>query len=233
MEIYATKISDIVEEKIDKLCLFVSSENKYKIERFVHKKDKIRGLIGELLIKNIITEKLGVISKNIIFNKNPYGKPYLKDYQDFNFNIAHSGEFVVCAIDKQCIGIDIEKIRDIEYKTIAEKFFAKKELDFILNADEKKQLSNFYEIWTLRESLLKADGRGLSIPLKSFSIEVDDYGEYKIIGNCELKKYTLKNFDIEGGYKMSVCSLKGEFPDNVIILEQNRLISNYLRVVQL
>lgn len=68
MEIYATKISDIIKEKIDELCLFVSSDKKYKIERFVYKKDKIRALIGELLIKTIINEKLGIISESIIFN---------------------------------------------------------------------------------------------------------------------------------------------------------------------
>ncbi|MFT8350634.1 hypothetical protein [Clostridium saccharoperbutylacetonicum] len=66
MEIYATKISDIVKEKVDELCLFLSLGKKHKIERFVYKKDK--ALIEELLIKTMITEKLGVISKNVIFN---------------------------------------------------------------------------------------------------------------------------------------------------------------------
>lgn len=108
MKIYAVEISDITEEVLNKLCLFIDPEKEYKIKRLVNKKDKIRTLIGEILIRTIVIEELGIINKHIIFEKNKYGKPYLKGYENFNFNISHSGKFVVCAIDDKSIGIDIE-----------------------------------------------------------------------------------------------------------------------------
>ena len=228
MEIYATKISDIIKKKVDELCLFVSLEKKHKIERFVYKKDKIRALIGELLIKTIITEKLGVISKNIIFNKNEFGKPYLKDYQNFNFNISHSGDFVVCAIDDKPIGIDIEQVKYMEYKDIAERFFSESEFEYIIKADLGDQIKKFYEIWTLKESYIKCCGQGLSIPLKSFSINMDGYENIKVVTNTKFNKFTLNLIYIDSDYKMAVCTTNEIISKEIIMIDQNDLINNYL-----
>jgi len=46
------------------------------VKKFINKKDKIRTLIGDILIRTIITEDLGIRNDNISFEKNPYGKPY-------------------------------------------------------------------------------------------------------------------------------------------------------------
>ncbi|WP_434304888.1 4'-phosphopantetheinyl transferase family protein [Clostridium botulinum] len=228
MEIYAVKISDINEEKLNELCLLIDSEKKYKVEKFVNKRDKIRTLIGEILIRTIIVEKIKIGNKHIKFNKNQYGKPYLKEYSNFNFNISHSGEYVLCAVDNKSIGIDVEEVKHIECEEIAKNFFTIKEFDYIANQDLKFQLDRFYEIWTLKESYIKCCGQGLSIPLKSFSIEVDQYENIKVISNNKYKEHTFKLFHIGLGYKVAVCSLNKEISNNIIKLDQNCLISKYI-----
>ncbi|MCJ8173433.1 4'-phosphopantetheinyl transferase family protein [Clostridium botulinum] len=228
MEIYAVKISDINEEKLNELCLLIDSEKKYKVEKFVNKKDKIRTLIGEILIRTIIVEKIKIGNKHIKFKKNQYGKPYVKEYPNFNFNISHSGEYVLCAVDNKSIGIDVEEVKHIECEEIAKNFFTIKEFDYIANHDLKFQLDRFYEIWTLKESYIKCCGQGLSISLKSFSIEVDQYENIKVISNNKYKEHTFKLFDIELSYKVAVCSLNKEISNNIIKLDQNCLISKYI-----
>lgn len=230
MEMYAVKISDISEEMLNELCLLIDSEKKSKVEKFVNKKDKIRTLIGEILIRTIIIENLNIDNKYIRFNKNQYGKPYLKEYPNFNFNISHSGDYVLCAVDDKPIGVDVEEKKSIEYEEIAKSFFTAKEFDYIVNGDLKSRLDRFYEIWTLKESYIKCCGQGLSIPLKSFSIEIDKYENIKGISNNEYKEHTFKLFDIELGYKMAVCSLNTEIPNNLIRLEQNCLINKYIEI---
>jgi len=230
MKIYAVKILDIEKEKLDEICLMITLEKKCKIQRFINKEDKIRTLIGEILIRTIIAEELNVIDKRIIFDKNDYGKPYLKDYLKFNFNISHSGEFVVCAIDDKPIGIDIEQVKHIEYKEIAECFFSVSEFNCIMQNDLCKQLNKFYEIWTLKESYIKCYGQGLSIPLKSFSIDISRDGNIKIITNNKYNIHILNMLDIELGYKMAVCSVNKEIPNNMIMIEQNNLINKYLKI---
>ncbi|MFR1708224.1 MAG: 4'-phosphopantetheinyl transferase family protein [Clostridium sp.] len=64
------------------------------MQKFLNKEDEIRTLIGDILIRTIITEDLGIRNDNISFDKNPYGKPYLKDYLNLNFNISHSEDFL-------------------------------------------------------------------------------------------------------------------------------------------
>ncbi|WP_202803537.1 4'-phosphopantetheinyl transferase family protein [Clostridium tunisiense] len=231
MEIYVVKIFDISEEELDKLCLLIDSEKSYKIKKLINKKDKIRTLIGEILIRKIVIENLKINNKHIRFNKNQYGKPYLKGYPNFNFNISHSGEYVLCAIDDKPIGVDIEEIKHLEFEEIAKNFFTEKEFQYIANKDSKSKLDRFYEIWTLKESYIKFCGQGLSMPLKSFSIEIDQYENIKVISNSENKEYTFKLFDIDLGYKVAVCSLNKKISNNIIRLEQNCLIENILDLI--
>lgn len=231
MEVYAVKILDISEEKLEKICLLINSEKRYKIKKFINKEDKIRMLIGEILIRTMIFEKLSIRNEHIAFEKNEYGKPYLKEHPKFNFNISHSGDFVVCAIDNKPIGIDIEKIKHIEYKEIAESFFSSSEFEYIGKADSEIELNKFYEIWTLKESYIKCCGQGLSIPLKSFSIDKDKYENIKVIIDNQHKEYVFKTFDIDCLYKMSICSLNSNLTNKVIIIPQNDLMTKFMRVV--
>ena len=70
------------------------------------------------------------------------------DTEEAYFNLSHSGGVMMLGISHSPIGVDIEKIRDIDYK----------KFDFI-DADD---LEEFFEKWTERESYLKFTGEGLS-----------------------------------------------------------------------
>ncbi len=70
------------------------------------------------------------------------------DTEEAYFNLSHSGGVMMLGISHSPIGVDIEKIRDIDYK----------KFDFI-DADD---LDDFFEKWTERESYLKFTGEGLS-----------------------------------------------------------------------
>lgn len=229
MKIYAVRILDISEEKLNKFCLLIDSEKKCKIEKFINKKDKVRALIGEILIRTIIAEEFGIGNKYIKFEKNQYGKPYLKEYPKFNFNISHSGDFVLCAIDDKPIGIDIEEVKCIEYEEIAKSFFTISEFNYIIKNDSDICLSKFYEIWTLKESYIKCCGQGLSIPLKAFSIDIDEYENIKVIIDNEHNEYTFKRFSMGLDYKIAICSLNKEISNNIIKVDQNSLINKYLQ----
>lgn len=225
MNIYAVKIFDISQEKLDELCSFLNLEKRNKIKNFLNKKDKIRGVISELLIKKLVSERLDNKMENIEFYKNEYGKPYIKNHPELKFNISHSGDFVICAIDTEPVGIDIEEIRQFEYKTIVKRYFSIEEFNYINKQEVDSSLNRFYEIWTLKESYIKCCGKGLSIPLKSFSIHIDKYKSIKVTIDGEKMKHIFKQFDIESGYKMAICSLNNEITNKIIFVEQKSLIN--------
>ncbi len=230
MKIYAVNILGISEEILNKMCLLLDSEKKCKIEKIKNINDKVRTLIGDILIRTIIAKEFNISNKKLKIEKNQYGKPYLKEYQEFNFNISHSGDFVVCAIDNKPIGIDIEEIKHIEFEQIAKRFFTLSEFDYINNNISNSRLSKFYEIWTLKESYIKCCGKGLAIPLNSFSINISNFGDIKLIINNEGQEHTFKRFDIAAGYNMSVCSLNNEISNNIIWIDYNSLVTDFCHI---
>jgi len=90
---------------------------------------------------------------------------------------------VACAVADSPVGIDIEPLKPVDYK-LAESFCAKEEYLFLQQQPEETRLKHFYHFWTSKESYVKADGRGLSLPLASvtaaancsyFTAELDNY----------------------------------------------------------
>lgn len=231
MELYSVKISDVTEEDIEKLYLLLDKDKRCRIKKIVHKKDRLRTLIGELLIRNIIIEKLGVQNRCINFSKNQYDKPYIIGYPEFNFNISHSGDYVVCVTDNKLIGIDIEQIKPIKFKEISRKFFTLNECKYIFDKSSNNQLERFYEIWTLKESYIKCCGRGLSIALNSFSVDIDKDKCIKVLVNNEYMKNAFKLFDFQMDYKVTICSQSMKISNNIIDINQVNLINAFFSKV--
>lgn len=230
MDIYAVKILEIDDEILNCLYEITYFDKRYKNKRYLNKNDEIRTLIGKILIRSIVAQEYKVKNRSIYFSINQWGKPFLEGYPEFNFNISHSEDYVLCAVDDKPIGIDIEKIRSIEYEDIAKSFFTKDELDYIVKKDIDNKLNKFYEIWTLKESYIKCCGQGLCIPLKSFSV-INKLGFVNPTIDNKYNIYTFKKFCIGTDYKIAVCSLNNKVPSSILNVEQNDLINDYLNLL--
>jgi 4'-phosphopantetheinyl transferase len=66
------------------------------------------------------------------------------------------------------LGCDVELI-GADKDAVAGSHFAPQELADYRRLPGTRKRDRFYELWTLKEAVLKADGRGLGIPLGSFS----------------------------------------------------------------
>ncbi len=218
LKIYTVKINTQIEKHIfDELLSFLSSEQQKKILRFKRYEDALRGLTSNILLRFIIATSLNKKNDSIYIYNNEYGKPYIREVDNFNFNLSHSGDWVVCAVNNVTIGIDIEKIHDVDLNLSA-RFFSEEEHSYLVSLENTKRREAFFDFWTLKESYIKADGRGLSIPLNSFSFKIE--GDYiSFTTTNELKDCYFKQYYIDKEYKMSVCSLKPDFPEKPIDIE--------------
>lgn len=95
-----------------------------------------------------------------------HGKPYLRGGEAY-FSLSHSGERVAAAICDREVGLDIQEMREYNPK-LAERFFAPDERLYVENSTDKS--AAFTELWSKKESYIKAIGTGLSTPLNSFSV---------------------------------------------------------------
>lgn len=221
MEIYAVNSNYRIDSHYFKtLISFLSYEEQDKINRNLKWEDAQRSLIGKILIRSLISFRYSLENEDIYFLVNEFGKPYFNSFKDFHFNISHSGEWVVCALDSSPIGIDVEEINDIDF-TIANRFFSKEEQSDLMQLDKKYKLAYFFDLWTLKESYIKSKGKGLSIPLDSFSIRKrDDVISIKGVN----KSYYFKQYDVGSNYKMSICALNNNFPIDINIMELEEFI---------
>ncbi|MDQ0273721.1 4'-phosphopantetheinyl transferase family protein [Cytobacillus purgationiresistens] len=221
MEIFTLDISgDIPNDVFFFLLEKIPNEKKRKILKFRHRADAKRSLYSELLLRYLIRKKLGILEEHIVFNTNKYGKPFLiQSKTALHFNLSHSGNWVVCALDSYPVGIDIEEIRPIDF-SLANRFFSPKEVLELNVAPEGKKLSKFYALWTLKESYIKAVGKGLSIPLDSFSILTKNIDTPELSDKHKTGLYFFKQYDIDSKYKLSVCAKHFLFPDQVTMINQ-------------
>lgn len=223
MEIYAVNINHTLPPaKYDTLLNTLPSIRQAKIRKFFREEDAIRTLVGDVLIRTLIKRTIPIKSAVISFQFNEYGKPFLEDFPYFQFNVSHSGNWVVCAFDEYPIGIDVEQMKDIKLD-IAERFFTRQELEYLLSKQESERLNCFYSFWTLKESYIKAIGKGLSIPLDSFSISIDD--EKGVIGlekAYDDTSYFFRQYYLDEQHFCSVCATHSSFPEklNIVSLEE-------------
>lgn len=128
--------------------------------------------------------------------KSPNHKPYLKD-QPLHFNISHSNELVVCAIAEFPIGIDVEFIDQTMNYLDFQFQMTQQEFDKI-NCSQN-QIGDFFSYWTQKESVMKAHGGGMMIPLDSFEI---------INEECEIEgeKFFTKKIRIDENYQACIAS---------------------------
>lgn len=186
------------------MSLYLSSKKKMFIDKLRCVEDKKRSICSELLVRWLINKRLHLKNEEIHFEYNEFGKPFLKEYEKFYFNISHSGEWIVCAVSPCEVGIDIEQIKDINL-LIANRFFSKKENIDLNYKNEDDKLDYFYDLWTLKESYLKYLGKGLSISLQSFSIR-KERNDIVILESFDNRKPNFRQYELDNNYKLSVCS---------------------------
>ncbi len=138
-----------------------------RIERYYKWQDRHARLFARLLLRKGLIG-LGASSNCLqMLQYNNYDRPYLEG--NIDFNITHSGEYVLCALVlNERIGVDIEGIRNIDFHDFSQ-FMSNEEWRRIHHAPDPSH--EFYRWWTLKESIIKADGRGLSAPLKHIHIQ--------------------------------------------------------------
>jgi 4'-phosphopantetheinyl transferase len=127
--------------------------------------DAHAALLGKILLR-IALEKAGHLSDLSRLQYTQWKKPFLPAGPEFN--ISHSGNRVVCILGTSArIGIDIEILKPFSFDGF-ELQFTPAEWAAIHTAPSP--MAAFFHFWTAKESLIKADGRGLDIPLQELDL---------------------------------------------------------------
>ncbi|MFF0826464.1 4'-phosphopantetheinyl transferase family protein [Brevibacillus sp. NPDC003359] len=214
--IYAMKCPAVMDKELFNRFLHALPEAKReRVNRFRNPADSYRALLADVLARSLISEAYEIPNENIEYDYNAYGKPFFKSFPNFCFNVSHSGEWVVCATHDSQVGIDVEQICPIDLD-VATHYFAQAEVEDLLAKHPNDQLSYFFDLWTLKESYIKARGMGLSIPLQSFAIRKHLDQSISLTQNDSRVAWSFQQYEIDPGYKLSVCGTINQFADQVV-----------------
>ncbi|MCP9234769.1 4'-phosphopantetheinyl transferase superfamily protein [Lewinella sp. JB7] len=166
--------------------------------RYRRWQDRQASLFGKLLLRTVCTILLGEPTDLGRLTHDAYRRPRLEGYHDFDFNISHTDGLVVCvgAVGAGRVGVDVERrlpIRLEEFRRV----FTDDEYGRLTAAEHL--LEDFYRLWTRKESVMKADGRGFHLDART----IDALAERITVGN---RSYDVKSLALTPDHSCHVAA---------------------------
>jgi len=170
----------------------------------------IQKLLAKRLLHFVLSKYYSIDRVRLKYNE--YGKPLLSDKSLLQFNISHSKDTIIIAINNMGveIGVDVQWPKAIKYS------------DSFVNHKERELLMDLRlnDLWAIKESYVKMSGIGINKSLLSFSIIKDISGKFMIIEGERLMAYSQLFRDSE--YSFAICA--------PVRIDLSKIYVNYLCV---
>ena len=161
--------------------LYKINTNKVKIKEIIEKYKKENEFLSifdykneeeasSLLLKLMLAKNNKKKYRDFKFNE--YGAPSL---EGINFSISHANGLTILVTSDYKIGVDTLNTRETN-KRVVDKYFSFSEMYYLDKAESlKKKDELFTFIWSLKESVGKYYGIGISEKAMAYGLELDKY----------------------------------------------------------
>jgi len=169
-------------ELLERYPALLSADETARLHRFHFPKDKHRYLVTRALVRAVLSFYADISPSEWRFASNYYGRPSISNeggaVRDLHFNTSHSSDLVVCAVRKSgSIGVDTENLDRTIPSEGLDRYFSDFEQAALRAVPPGRRTLRFLELWTLKESYIKAREIGLSLPLSEFGFEFPSENE--------------------------------------------------------
>ena len=181
---------------------------KRKIDALKPHRSKLLSLGAGILLDTAMKDA-GISSYEIELLENE--KPRIKGMRDVFFNISHSGEMVVLGISDKEIGVDVEKVKHFKESLINYVFMPQdQELAKELMESGSDKDKVYTRLWTVKESIMKYSGKGISLSPKNILLRLEDGKIKASSAACDCEALNLMPYEIDD-YQITVCSEYEDF----------------------
>lgn len=167
-----------------RLAGFLSPAERERAARFTFDRDRWAYSAAHSLLRRTLTEFYGLPPLAWQFSLNAYGRPELDPAhhgsQAARFNISHThGRVAVVTTlgiipDGVEVGVDTEGVeRTPDVLGLARRFLSASESDWLQALPTHDHQRQFLRLWTVKEAVAKAAGRGLSLGFQAFHCRFD------------------------------------------------------------
>jgi 4'-phosphopantetheinyl transferase len=156
------------------LAALLAPDEQKRAARFFSPDDCRRFTVARGMLRQLLGNYLEVAPEELKFCYGPLGKPQLKGAKVLNFNLAHAGERAAYAVSAAIpVGVDIENVsRNIDFERVARRFFTPNEFAALIMLPNIRRRRAFFRLWTAKEAVIKATGKGLAQSLDEFEIDL-------------------------------------------------------------
>lgn len=143
--------------------------NRLKVDRV-----KVEYLSSRILLRFLLSLYTELPAAGIEIIADEMGRPFFY-HQGLRlplyFSLSHTRNFICCLLSRrEKAGCDIEGKKPRKYQTALYRYlFSEEEFSFCQQLPKEEQQHFFFTSWTLKEAFIKAQGKGLRIPLTSLS----------------------------------------------------------------
>lgn len=152
----------------------LSPEERARLDDFTHPKRADQFFLGRVLMRRCLAIHTGLAAGALEIELGPNGKPALSDRHDTGivFSLSHNRDTAVFAIaEAEKIGVDLELTsRAPTVAKIARKFFTPGEARRLEGAGDDAE-RDAMALWTLKESIVKAEGGTIWAGLSGVELE--------------------------------------------------------------
>lgn len=219
IDLWCTYISEIRDGSLwPRYEVLLSEDERARRERLRFARDQRRFLVTRALVRTVLSRYAAVRPGDWVFSAGPRGRPVISApwCAALEFNISHSSDLVMLGVTcGRALGIDAESIEaraaDIDR---LDRYFAPEESAALLSLPPANRRRRFFELWTLKESYIKARGQGLAIALDAFRFELTGERGLTLHMRPELgdspEGWRLWQLELRSGYLAAVCAARGE-----------------------
>jgi len=220
IDLWCTYISEIRDDSLwPRYEALLSGDERARQARFRFARDQRRFLVTRALVRTVLSRYAAVRPQDWSFSAGPRGRPTISApsrASALEFNVSHSSDLVMLGITSgRALGIDTESFEaraaDIDG---LDRYFAPEESTALLSLPPAARRRRFFELWTLKESYIKARGLGLAIALDAFRFELTGERGLALHMRPELGDsphgWRLWQLVPRSGYLAAVCAARGE-----------------------
>jgi 4'-phosphopantetheinyl transferase len=165
---------DLAADEVAELERVLSPDEQARASRFRHANDRDRYIVAHGSLRMLLGRYIDESPGQLEFSHTPNGKPRLVNpaHPALCFNMSHSGKVALVAV--ACgreVGIDVERIDlNCDFESVAREFFAPAEQAALRTSPSHERCNTFFQLWTCKESVLKAMGEGFQRSPASISL---------------------------------------------------------------
>jgi len=172
---------------------------------FWQEADRLRFTVAAALLRLVVARHAGVPPERVPVDRScgrcgePHGKPRIVD-GDLHVSVSHSGTLAAVALTRAApIGVDVEAVVERDTARLARLVLAP--------GERLDHARDFFTYWCRKESVVKATGAGLRVPLTEVVVSPADQPARLVSYRGEHLVASMRDVTVGAGYAAAVTVL--------------------------